>query len=102
VFARIAYGLKDGSLPGTRAEGGITPGLRGAAAQEAGAELLRNDRALRKLMFNTYNMGIGLVLALAPEDAAGAIAFLGDRGFPAWEIGRVELPQGPAGELRFE
>ncbi|MDR3168060.1 MAG: phosphoribosylformylglycinamidine cyclo-ligase [Treponema sp.] len=102
IFARIAYGLKDGSLPGVKAGGEISPGLRGAAAQEAGTELLATDRALKKLMFNTYNMGIGFVLALAPEDAAGAISFLGDRGFPAWEIGRVAPPREQAGEVRFE
>jgi phosphoribosylformylglycinamidine cyclo-ligase len=101
LFARIAYGLKDGSLPGMKAEDGVIPGLRGKEAQEAGAELLRTDGALKRLMFNTYNMGIGFVLALAPEDAAGAIAFLEDRGFPAWEIGRVEAPAGQTGELRF-
>jgi phosphoribosylformylglycinamidine cyclo-ligase len=102
LFARIAYGLKDGSLPGLKADGGVIQGLRGASAQEAGAELLRTDGALKKLMFNTYNMGIGFVLALAPEDAAGAIAFLGDQGFPAWEIGRAEAPAGQTGEVRFE
>ncbi|MDR2103848.1 MAG: phosphoribosylformylglycinamidine cyclo-ligase, partial [Treponema sp.] len=101
LFARIAYGLKDGSLPGIKAEGGIAPGLRGAAAQQRGMELLAIDGALKKLMFNTFNMGIGFVLALAPEDAGGAIAFLGDQGCPAWEIGRVEVPAGPAGEVRF-
>ncbi|MDR3139122.1 MAG: phosphoribosylformylglycinamidine cyclo-ligase [Treponema sp.] len=102
LFARIAYGLKDGSLPGSQAEGGITPGLRGAAAQQAGAELLETDGVLRKLMFNTFNMGIGFVLALAPENAAEAIAFLADRGYPAWEIGRAEAPAGQTGEVRFE
>jgi phosphoribosylformylglycinamidine cyclo-ligase len=102
LFARIAYGLKDGSLPEIKAEGGTIPGLRGASAQEAGAELLRTDGALKRQMFNTYNMGIGFVLALAPEDAAGAIAFLGDRGFPAWEIGRAEAPAGQTGAVRFE
>jgi phosphoribosylformylglycinamidine cyclo-ligase len=102
LFARIAYGLKDGSLPGVKAEEGVIQGLRGASAQEAGAELLKTDGALKKLMFNTYNMGIGFVLALAPEDAAGAIAFLGDQGFPAWKIGRAEAPAGQTGEVRFE
>ena len=44
----------------------------------------------KELMFNTFNMGIGFVLALAPADLAKAKAFLEERGFPAWEIGRVE------------
>ena len=48
------------------------------------------DSETKKLMFNTYNMGIGFVLALAPQDVQKAAAFLEDKGFPAWEIGRVE------------
>ncbi len=40
-------------------------------------------------MFNTFNMGIGFMLAVAKEDAAAAIASLGSDGFPAYEIGRV-------------
>jgi phosphoribosylformylglycinamidine cyclo-ligase len=86
IFARIAAGAA-----GCKE--------RGAAAQEAGAKLLESDAALRKQMFNTYNMGIGFVLALATEDSGKAIAFLSDRGFPAWEIGRVETGNGG---LRFE
>ena len=49
-------------------------------------------------MFNTFNMGIGFVIALAPETAGAAIEFLDSQGFPAREIGRVE--QG-SGMVRF-
>jgi phosphoribosylformylglycinamidine cyclo-ligase len=89
VFARIAAGAAG------RPE-------RGAAAQEAGAELMGSDAALRRMMFNTFNMGIGFVIAVAPEDAGRAAAFLEGRGFPAWEIGRVGAAKGRAGALRFE
>jgi phosphoribosylformylglycinamidine cyclo-ligase len=89
VFARIAAGAAG------RPE-------RGAAAQAVGAELLENDGALRRLMFNTFNMGIGFVIAVAPEDGGRAAAFLEERGFPAWEIGRVEAANERAGTLRFE
>lgn len=41
-------------------------------------------------MFNTFNMGIGYILALAPEDAQKAIAHFEEAGVPAYEIGRVE------------
>jgi phosphoribosylformylglycinamidine cyclo-ligase len=51
-------------------------------------------------MFNTFNMGIGFVLALDPADSEKALACLEDRGFPAWEIGRVEAAAAPG--LRFE
>ena len=90
IFARIAYGVKN------------TAGLTGAAAQKAGEEILRSDAEIRKLMFNTFNMGIGFVLALAPSDLQKAAAFLEQKGFPAWEIGRVEKSQNPSIGLRFE
>jgi phosphoribosylformylglycinamidine cyclo-ligase len=90
VFARIAYGVKN-----------TNGSLTGAAAQKAGEEILRSDVNIRKLMFNTYNMGIGFVLALAPEDVMRAAALLEEKGFPAWEIGRVEKTRGAAGELTF-
>jgi len=79
IFARIAYGAAtDGKGP-----------LRGAAAQEAGSQLLQRDEKVRNSMFNTYNMGIGFVLALRPEEAKEAIEFLDSQGYPAYEIGRV-------------
>jgi phosphoribosylformylglycinamidine cyclo-ligase len=101
IFARIAYGVS--SYGG--ADGGVGSGakaLTGAAAQAAGAELLGSDEKLRKLLFNTYNMGIGFVLALDPKDRGKAIEYLDGKGFPAWEIGRVVAGRGKAGELRFE
>ena len=89
VFARIAYGVKNHD------------GLTGAAAQKAGEEILRSDADVKKLMFNTYNMGIGFVLTIAPCDVQKAAAFLEEKGFPAWEIGRVEKSRNAEGELIF-
>jgi phosphoribosylformylglycinamidine cyclo-ligase len=94
IFARIAAGVEAAGTAGRKETG--------AAAQKAGEEILRNDPAIKKLMFNTYNMGIGFVLALAPEDVAKAAAYLEDRGFPAWEIGRVKRAGDVPGEVRFE
>ena len=98
IFARIAYGVKH-TVPGKSA------GLTGAAAQQAGKDLLRTDAEIKKLMFNTYNMGISFVMALAPSDVQKAAAFLEQNGYPAWEIGRVEKASGKAqnsaGELHF-
>jgi phosphoribosylformylglycinamidine cyclo-ligase len=86
LFARIAAGVA-----------GL--GENGATAQEAGARLLAADAALRKQMFNTYNMGIGFVLALAQGESKQVIEFLDSQGFPAWEIGRVRA--GGNGVVRF-
>lgn len=54
----------------------------------------------RKKLFNTFNMGIGLVLALEPENAEGAVEFLDALGFPSWIIGRVDPYTAPAGGLK--
>ena len=103
IFARIACGVKNAGLS-------LGAALSGAAAQKAGEEILQSDAEIKKLMFNTFNMGIGFVLVLAPEDVQKAAAFLEQKGFPAWEIGWVEKSAGKApsndyadsvGELRF-
>jgi phosphoribosylformylglycinamidine cyclo-ligase len=101
LSARIACGVSEVSEAGAAgARVGAGAGPSGAAAQQKGDDLLRSDPALKRLMFNTYNMGIGFVIALAPADAPKAAAFLEDRGFPAWEIGRVAT-RGDAGHLYF-
>ncbi len=41
-------------------------------------------------MFNTFNMGIGFILAVSAEDAESAVSFLNKAGFPAYRIGTVE------------
>lgn len=43
-----------------------------------------------KMMYNTYNMGLGMVLALAPEDVDAAMAALEGAGEKAYVVGRVE------------
>ena len=93
IFARIAAGMADGKA-GSRASG--------AEAQRAGAALLQEDRELRRGMFNTFNMGIGFVLALAPEDCGRAIAYLEAHEVPAWRIGRVEAVRESRGAVYFE
>jgi phosphoribosylformylglycinamidine cyclo-ligase len=82
IFARLAYGMAEGG-------GSVKPGFRGAKAQSEGERVLATDLPLRTKLFNTFNMGIGFVLALSPADADAAIAHLDGCGFPAWKIGRV-------------
>jgi len=81
IFARIAAGC-------------YNAGCSGRLAQKQGAELLKVDAALQKQMFNTFNMGIGFVLALSPSDVKTAKEHLDDSGFPSWEIGYVEEAAG--------
>jgi phosphoribosylformylglycinamidine cyclo-ligase len=52
------------------------------------------DQDIKQIMFNTFNMGIGFVLALAPDKVEKAAAILEEMGYPAWEIGKVEKSPG--------
>lgn len=99
IFSRIAYGIKNFSEENSR----VRSIMADAAAQKVGLEVLRSDPDIRKLMFNTYNMGIGMVLAIAASDLQKATAFLEQKNFPAWEIGWVEKVAGKTepGDLRF-
>jgi len=81
IFARLAAGC-------------YSAGCSGSLAQKQGVELLKVDAALKKQMFNTFNMGIGFVLALAPADVKAAKEHLDDCGFPSWKIGCVEKAAG--------
>ena len=40
-------------------------------------------------MYNTFNMGIGFMLAVSPSDCDGACNFLNEKGFKAGKIGYV-------------
>ena len=42
------------------------------------------------MMYNTYNMGIGMVMALDPKDAQTAVSALAAAGENAYVIGSVE------------
>lgn len=46
-------------------------------------------------MVRTFNLGIGMVVVTAPEDAAAAVRHLEEAGVPAHEIG--EVVEGPRG-----
>jgi phosphoribosylformylglycinamidine cyclo-ligase len=46
------------------------------------------------MMYNTYNMGIGMVMALDPADADAAIAAVRAAGEDAVVIGTVEKTEG--------
>ncbi|MDR2470521.1 MAG: phosphoribosylformylglycinamidine cyclo-ligase [Treponema sp.] len=70
----------------------------GAAAEKAGAEMLEINESLRRLMFNTFNMGAGFVIAVDKAVVPAAVEYLDSRGFPAWEIGEAAAG---TGEVRF-
>ena len=43
-----------------------------------------------RIMYNTYNMGLGMVLAVSPEQAGEAVEILKAAGEQAWVVGSVE------------
>jgi phosphoribosylformylglycinamidine cyclo-ligase len=92
IFNRIACGIAgvDAAAAGLNKTGLA----RGAAAEQAGAEFLASDPALRRMMFNTFNMGIGFVIALDRADLPRAVEWLDNRSFPAWKIGEVTAGSG--------
>ncbi len=47
-------------------------------------------------MLRTFNMGLGLVLAVAPGEAQAATSLLATRGLDAWVVGGVEKGVGEA------
>ena len=42
------------------------------------------------MMYNTYNMGLGMVLALDPSDVDKAVAAIEAAGEAAYVVGKVE------------
>ena len=88
---------------GRLAAGCYNTGSSGSLAQKQGLELLKVDAVLKKQMFNTFNMGIGFVLALSPADVKAAKEHLDNCGFPSWEIGCVEKAAGDTAQgLRLQ
>lgn len=52
--------------------------------------LAQDGEIAEKMMYNTFNMGIGMVLAIAPEQADKAVAAIKAAGETPYLIGRVE------------
>ena len=50
--------------------------------------LQRKGQIEEQMMYNTYNMGLGMVLALAPEDAGKAVEAIRAAGEEAYVVGR--------------
>ena len=41
-------------------------------------------------MYNTYNMGLGMIIAVAPEDVEKAMAAIREAGDTPYVVGRIE------------
>ena len=49
----------------------------------------KEGRIAEEMMYNTYNMGIGMVLALDPKDVDAAVAAIEAAGEKAFVIGET-------------
>ena len=88
IFSRIAAGCFNASCSGS-------------IANKLGSDLLKNDKKMKDQMFNTFNMGIGFVLAISPSDLVITLEYLNSMGYPAYEIGLVEKGDGENSKLRI-
>ena len=52
--------------------------------------LAKEGDIAEEMMYNTYNMGVGMMLALDAADAEKAVKVLTEAGEKAWIVGRVE------------
>ena len=52
--------------------------------------LAKKGQIEEKMMYNTYNMGIGMVIGVAPEDAEKTLALLEQAGEKGYIIGKTE------------
>jgi phosphoribosylformylglycinamidine cyclo-ligase len=58
--------------------------------------LAERGRVPAKEMERVFNMGVGMVAVVAPDDAGRALALLAERGVPSWPIGVVTAGTGTA------
>ena len=54
------------------------------------AMLAREGRVEEKMMYNTYNMGLGMVLAVAPQDVDAAMEAIRAAGEQPYVVGKIE------------
>jgi len=52
-------------------------------------------------MYRTFNCGIGMVVCVAPEDAARAEELLQEKGETVWRIGRIRPREGEEARVRI-
>ena len=52
-------------------------------------------------MYRTFNCGIGMVVCVAPEDAARAQGLLQEKGETVWRIGRIRSREGGEARVRI-
>ena len=80
-YENIPRMLPDGVQALIRKDSYDIPPIFSMLAKEGGIE--------EKMMYNTYNMGLGMILCVSPEQADTALACLRAAGEKAWLVGEV-------------
>ncbi len=80
-YENIPRMLPDGVRAVVKKDSYEVPAIFSLIAKTGGVE--------EEMMYNTFNMGVGMVLAVAPEDAEGTVAALTSAGEEAFVIGEV-------------
>ncbi len=52
--------------------------------------LMKKGDIAEQMMYNTYNMGLGMVLAVDPKDADAVISALNGAGYSAYNVGEIK------------
>ena len=107
VEAVHAYAhITGGGLAGNTARV-VPPGLvavldRGTWALPAAVGLMEEHGVPRTESERAFNCGVGMIAAVAPEQADAAVAQLGAAGIPAWVAGEVGRADDEGGTARLE
>jgi phosphoribosylformylglycinamidine cyclo-ligase len=113
IYARDCLALADACAVRTFAHvtgGGLTANLARVLPPQADALLDRSTwrpgpvfgllaergNVEQPEMERTFNMGVGMVAVVSPQDASRAVDLMADRGVPAWTIGEVIPGSGTA------
>ena len=80
-YENIPRMLPDGVRAVVKKDSYEVPAIFSLIAKTGGVE--------EEMMYNTFNMGVGMVLAVAPEDVEGTVAALTNAGEKAFVIGEV-------------
>jgi phosphoribosylformylglycinamidine cyclo-ligase len=91
AFAHITGGGLAGNLVRVLPDGLVATVDRGTWAPQPVFDLIRATGDVPRAELElTFNLGVGMVAVLPPDQVTDALALLAERNVPAWELGRVE------------
>ncbi|OZM71481.1 phosphoribosylformylglycinamidine cyclo-ligase [Amycolatopsis antarctica] len=103
TFAHVTGGGLEENLARVMPRGLVARLERGTWTPEpVFAVISHRGRVARPEMERTFNMGVGMVAIVSPEDVDRALAVLTARHVPAWVLGDVQAaddPDGPRAQL---